>query len=85
MQYLLAIGRCVGRLFLPVLTVALRETRASLSTDDNDRVDRAGSLSTDGKSPPSRLRRSGAASFAWLAEPKLTLRLVNRVSEGWWT
>jgi hypothetical protein len=24
--------------------------------------------------PPSRLRRFGAASFAWLAEPKLTLR-----------
>jgi hypothetical protein len=25
--------------------------------------------------PPPRLRRSGAASFAWLAEPKLTPRL----------
>jgi hypothetical protein len=24
--------------------------------------------------PPSRLRRYGATSFAWLAEPKLTLR-----------
>jgi len=24
-------------------------------------------------------------SFAWLAELKLTLRLVTRVSEGWWT
>jgi hypothetical protein len=32
-------------------------------------VDRA-----QGGGPPSRLRRSGAASFAWLAEPKLTLR-----------
>ncbi len=38
---------------------------------------RAGDLSR----PPSRLRRSGAASFAWLAEPKLTLRLVTRVSK----
>ena len=28
----------------------------------------------DRAGPPPRLRRYGAASFAWLAEPKLTLR-----------
>jgi hypothetical protein len=33
-----------------------------------------GSSLIDADSPPSRLRRYGAASFAWLAEPKLTLR-----------
>ena len=27
----------------------------------------------------------GAASFAWLAEPKLTPSALARVSEGWWT
>src|SRR5687768_2443501 len=32
------------------------------------------SRAVGGFCPPSRLRRSGAASFAWLAEPKLTLR-----------
>ena len=34
--------------------------------------------SRDRTGPPSRLRRYGAASFAWLAEPKLTLRLCAR-------
>ena len=31
-------------------------------------------LSRDSTCPPPPLRGSGAASFAWLAEPKLTLR-----------
>ena len=38
-------------------------------------------LATTFVSPSLRASRYGAASFARLAEPKLTLR----VSEGWWT
>src|SRR5689334_4369119 len=32
------------------------------------------SLKRDGGGPPPRLRRFGATAFAWLAEPKLTVR-----------
>ena len=48
------------------------------------RVYRAVARSEEG-CPPPPLRGYGAASFAWLAEPKLTLRPLTRVSEGWWT